>query len=175
MPSFKEKFETVRASLASMESRVLISESKLRELLSRVAELETEVYGKAEESLEADQQVIQINTQLEEIGKLLGIDTSLKMTSDATSHSDLFNDLSKSLHKITRHLRESSVRASTLLDGLVAQPANKLLSRGRREGIRKQSIASLATSLAQSPPRLMSPPCIGSSTHSRSHSSSSKQ
>jgi len=175
MPSFKEKFEVVKAALSNMESRVLISEARLRELLTRITELEEEVFGKQGQPSDIDLQVVQINTQLDEIQKLLGIDTSLKLTSSENSTESTFSEMSRTLHVITRHLRESSVRASTLLNGLVGRPASKLLNRGRREAIRKQSITSLASSLAQSPPRILSPPRIPEKGHSRSASSSTNK
>jgi hypothetical protein len=180
MPSYKDKFETITRNMADIEQRVLIDSGILRSLRNEIENL------KAQQSvvprMESTEPKIdpfvktQLSVALGEVEELLFGERVSNSALVELSSKDILETTVASLHKMAQLLRDSRTRAETILEGLDVVPRGKLLKRERREQMRKESISSLAASLAQSPQRdpmvagLQSPPRFLSDDGSRNSS-----
>lgn len=158
MPFYTEKYQTVRDTMDNLDTRVLLNSSALSFLKDRIEKLSREnatIRNRDKPSTQLRNQLALVLTEIEELVlgskrsppdfAFLGESESLELTID-------------SLQAIARVLRDSHVRAETILEGLDAPKSGKLVKRERREQMRKESIASLAASVAVTPPRALSPP-----------------
>lgn len=180
MPSYKDKFETITRTMADINQRVLIDSAVLRTLRDEIEELKQRavVPQSGEPSEPAIDPFVktQLNVALGEVEELLFGDRITPVTLAANSSKEILETTINSLHKIAQLLRDSRTRAETILEGLDVMPKGKLVKRERREQMRKESISSLAASLAQSPVRnladagLQSPPRFLSDEGSRNSS-----
>lgn len=165
MPSFKDKYQNIKRLSESMERRVLLNEVVLAELRDRIESLLIEKDNAVEKEKISDYQKNQLYLALTEIEELV---LSQKVTPpDLASRttSEVFEIVVDSIHRISKSLRDSNVRANTIFENILDFPKGKLLKRERKEQIlrnRNASVSSLAERMDLSPGRsqLASPPPI---------------
>lgn len=160
MPSYKEKYEFTVLQLSDMDRRVLIAESTLSYLKDQLNDLTLQRERDKEES-ESDIFIKnQFTVALGEVESLLYGEVQTRRDLSSRPTVEIIRVATESLIGVAKVLRESQGRAEMMLEGIDIQPKGKLIKRERREQMRKESISSLAASLAASPPSLMSPPAI---------------
>ena len=166
MPSYRDKFEAIKKSLADMEQRVLIDSAILRAMRTEIDELKAN-QGATQANI--SEPVVdpfvknQLSVALGEVEELLFGERRAAVNLASYSNKEVLEEKVKRLHDVAQVLRDSSTRAETILEGLDIAPRGKLLKRERKEQMRKASISSLTASLAKSPPgssrgELQSPP-----------------
>lgn len=185
MPSYKDKYEYIRTHQEIMERRVLLDEIVLSDLKDRIDALTIEKENAVEREKISDYQKNQLYLALVEIEELV---LSQKLTPPdlaMRTTQEVFETVVESLHRITKNLRDSNVRANTILENITGFPKGKLLKRERKEQIREQMTQSRAASRNASVssfqdrqemdpelPQLRSPPRLFDRNRSGSASSS---
>lgn len=162
MPSYKHKWYQVLHRLDKMESRTLITESALRSLIDQVNRSQNGVPATHEADEEGMRSIAQLMIQLTELAELIGVELEPPNIMSRTTYQGILDVACRSISAVTRALRESEVRAETLLKSIEEPKTGKLLKRSRREQMRKESISSLVAVLSQ-------PRSAGASSRSRAN------
>ncbi|WGM49902.1 MAG: hypothetical protein [Trichoderma harzianum negative-stranded virus 2] len=175
MPSYKKKYEFLRTHIEIMERKVLLDEYILTELRDRIDELSVERDTIKEKERISDYQKNQLYLALNEIEELVTNQKATPPDLANRSTSEVIEITVDTLHRISKSLRDSNVRANTILENIAEFPRGKLLKRERKEQIirsRNASMSSLAGRLSPSSSRnhLASPPGIPGRDRSNSNS-----
>ncbi|QJT73699.1 hypothetical protein [Botrytis cinerea negative-stranded RNA virus 4] len=151
MTSYKDKINSLLIRMNMVEQRVLLDESVILGLKSRIEELTAEVerLGKNDDS--SALMLNQIGLALYEIDKQFNPNASVSHELSSLSGSDALAKIGQKLNKILSHVNETKVRGKTIADSLdnVLHRARERSSSKEHRSHEKPSRRSESTSSTQ--------------------------